>query len=107
MMDQDIKQKWVEALRSGKYEQGENLLRYKNTYCCLGVLCDLYSQDWSNAELQDVYSFGGEIEVLPDNVKNWARLDYPNPPTSRGNLAYLNDRGVTFEKLADLIEKEL
>lgn len=38
---------WLEALRSGKYIQGVSKLRNRdNTFCCLGVLCDI-NQDKS------------------------------------------------------------
>lgn len=44
----DLKEKWVAALRSGKYKQGELRLRHKSDrdgepdrFCCLGVLCDV------------------------------------------------------------------
>ncbi len=47
-MDKIIKAKWVEALRSGEYKQGKGVLRgsdmTKPTYCCLGVLCDVYKR---------------------------------------------------------------
>ena len=34
--------RWVAALRSGTYQQGQRVLRNDhNGYCCLGVLCDL------------------------------------------------------------------
>jgi len=36
-----VAQKWVKALRSGKYKQGRNRLRKKDRFCCLGVLCEL------------------------------------------------------------------
>lgn len=43
-MKKDIKDKWVEALRSGKYKQCTGALCrvYYNgcAYCCLGVLAD-------------------------------------------------------------------
>ena len=44
-MDKEIKAKWVEALRSGNYKQGTNYLnnRDENTFCCLGVLCEINS----------------------------------------------------------------
>lgn len=48
-MDAEIKEKWVEKLRSGEYQQCQNTL-YKpasNTYCCLGVLCDILNVDKS------------------------------------------------------------
>lgn len=37
-----FKDKWIAALRSGKYKQGRGQLRsLNNNYCCLGVLCDV------------------------------------------------------------------
>ncbi len=44
-MNPEVKQKWIGALRSGKYEQGTEKLRSVSGYCCLGVLCDLYAQE--------------------------------------------------------------
>ncbi len=55
----DIKERWLEALRSGKYEQGKGMLRtgrwdeeYEEfvyddeaRFCCLGVLCDVIKND--------------------------------------------------------------
>ena len=40
-MVKEIKDKWVAALRSGKYKQGSGQLHntMNDTYCCLGVLC--------------------------------------------------------------------
>lgn len=51
-MDAELKNAWIEALRSGEYEQGRKQLRYVAVgndndnddaprYCCLGVLADL------------------------------------------------------------------
>lgn len=45
-MDKKVKEDWVEALRSGQYEQKRgNLMTQQlysgaTEYCCLGVLCD-------------------------------------------------------------------
>jgi len=36
-----LQTKWLEALRSGRYEQGQGRLRRGNTFCCLGVGCDV------------------------------------------------------------------
>lgn len=44
-MNQEIKKRWVAALRSGDYKQGTGALRNAdNKFCCLGVLCDLHSK---------------------------------------------------------------
>jgi hypothetical protein len=42
----DIAKKWVEALRSGKYKRATHRLRAnEDSFCCLGVLCDLYAEE--------------------------------------------------------------
>ena len=40
-MKAELKQKWVDALRSGDYEQGKGALLASGKYCCLGVLCEV------------------------------------------------------------------
>lgn len=41
-MKKEIADKWVAALRSGKYKQGRQYLRtFEDNYCCLGVLCEI------------------------------------------------------------------
>ena len=37
--------RFVKALRSGKYKQTTGKLQNANSYCCLGVACDLYRID--------------------------------------------------------------
>lgn len=43
---EELLTEWVAALRSGKYQQGREYLhnRETNTYCCLGVVCDILTQ---------------------------------------------------------------
>lgn len=45
----EVKARWLEALRSGKYKQGREMLRpNRNCFCCLGVLADITDKDaWS------------------------------------------------------------
>lgn len=39
---EEIKQNWLNALKSGKYKQGYTRLRQQGgRYCCLGVLADI------------------------------------------------------------------
>lgn len=40
-MNKDLKKKWIKALLSGKYKQGQYRLYEDNKYCCLGVLCKI------------------------------------------------------------------
>lgn len=122
-MNKQVKKKWLAALRSGKYHQGQKLLKQvqnkKPLYCCLGVLCDLYSKEhknvWKPATKLDPAnseSYIGEYFVLPEKVMEWAGLKQRNPIIENGisgesSLGEENDRGCTFEEIAKIIEVEL
>ncbi len=45
----EFKAKWVAALRSGEYKQTNSTLKDRDGYCCLGVLCHLFSEDIAKA----------------------------------------------------------
>ena len=130
-MNPEVKQKWIDALRSGKYEQGSEKLRSQQGYCCLGVLCDLYAQEhetqWefrgneeTNLQLMDYWYFEDQSEFLPDSVKEWAELPVGNPSVRvdvseeddendwfyKDEIANLNDSGYTFNELSNVIEQQ-
>lgn len=107
-MKEAVAKQWSKALRSGKYTQGKGKLRTKNdTYCCLGVLCDLGKTTWT-------VTFGnnladGKANYLPLSVKCWSGMDSTIGrfgPAIRDTLASENDRpDSSFEKIAKLIDK--
>ncbi len=117
-MRHDVKQKWIEALRSGKYEQGKEQLRVGNTYCCLGVLCDLYGRE-HNIGWKSDNTFQGDLMALPNEVMKWAGLKSEhcevilpltiNVPSKLSklyrakSLTAMNDGGYTFEEIANTI----
>lgn len=109
-MNKEIKQKWVEALRSGEYEQGTESLRRDGKYCCLGVLCDIHAyslkKEWET-DNDFYYSYDGASMYLPRAVFNWAGLTGRHPSVNGELLANLNDGGTPFTEIADLIEKHL
>lgn len=85
-MKKEVKEKWLEALRSGKYTQTSSVLRDsaddgKYGYCCLGVLCDIYAQEndmkWEGSP--EAWQIHGVNQVLPKEVQEWAGLDDENP----------------------------
>jgi hypothetical protein len=116
-MDENVKAKWLEALRSGEYEQGQGQLRYGNRFCCLGVLCEVAVKEGLPIEVRksmyDTTFYNDEGFVLPDSVREWAGLDHYNPevPWSENgepfSLGGLNDAGKNFEFIAALIESNL
>lgn len=117
-----VKKAWVEALRSGKYEQGKGMLNSAG-YCCLGVLCEVAVESGLevNVEPRGSYvNYDGRGAFLPNSVYEWAslkkgRTGYPEgdfvvpDPMYPGvvGLAALNDNGLSFQEIAAVIEKEL
>lgn len=119
-MNEEIKNEWVTALRSGKYKQGKGCLRKSvNEFCTLGVLCDLYAQSNNKTWclLENPYLYGGNycilgsIRTLPDEIKKWAGMKTISIKEYEGNydmtLVEFNDKlDFTFEDMADLIESK-
>jgi len=112
-MNQDIKQRWVDALRSGEYEQGLGCLHNSsdNSFCCLGVLTDLYikehGQQWHRPNIRTRLTFQGEDAILPHGVMQWAGLNSACPRVGGSDIASHNDYGISFNRLAAFIEDEL
>jgi hypothetical protein len=133
-MHKNIKEKWVNALRSGKYRKGRNRLcaiskNGNKSWCCLGVLCDLYIAEnpgdlkstiqfdgWTRKDVVDYDGGFGltTMAILPNKVAGWAGIasrngQFINQRTSQDTcLAELNDctkSKRSFKRIADIIEK--
>ena len=131
-MRKEVMVKWVKALRSGKFKQGQGTLKQFNKkgqeqHCCLGVLCELYNDTmkkskkktlseetiYIDADFSHGYSrFGGKRDDLPKEVMKWSGIGnsmgsftIDNPIHDQYNLADLNDTGRKFKTIADIIEK--
>jgi hypothetical protein len=124
-----IMEKWTEALRSGKYTQTENCLRYQEnndiqnypttrtggptSYCCLGVLCDLASKEGYGAWDENNAFHGSDNDTsrteLPETVAAWADLSVVSPKAETDGfewcLTEMNDElRLSFSEIADAIE---
>lgn len=132
-MNNEIKELWVKALRSGKYKQGSSILHSTKTeiheYCCLGVLCELASAEIKIQKYNNGFKtfYDGQHCYLPDSVLQWIGWSLKDPsiiisnPTEEEqkifgykaekyitHLSTLNDYyKLNFEQIADLIEKYL
>jgi len=127
-MNEAIKTKWVAALRSGEYAQTTEVLRNGNGYCCLGVLCDLYSRDtgveWYVPNDYDDCTMHGHDGTLPMEVRLWAQIPHDvgayvavSKSYDEGedtivdhslSLTELNDSWeYNFHQIADVIEQQL
>jgi hypothetical protein len=100
-MNAELKVKWIAALRSGKYRQGLGRLRGgDNSYCCLGVLCDVRDSTAWNGNTYTNNSVVGMAKNLLDEVG--ISQDVHNL------LAAMNDEDKqTFPDIADWIEENL
>lgn len=107
-MNEQVKEKWLIALRSGEYQQGKHRLKSVNNFCCLGVLCDIHSKQSENV-FDNADAYMENTSTLPQQVIDWAGLKSPSPNVINTNitLAGLNDAGKSFIEIADLIEKHL
>jgi len=122
-MNKEVKAKWIKALRSGEYKQGN--LRLRNTdneFCCLGVLCDLYAKENENGKwrtprdsiTRETYGVefkaGDTVEdmsctTLPESVVKWADIREKHIIVK---LAKLNDAdGCSFKEIADYISRTM
>ena len=103
-MNKDIKVKWLEALRGGKYKQCKGRLRdTSNGFCCLGVLADVNGESWGVQKFDRI-----ELEGTDDleGTTYWANGTGLRM-SQASTLAKLNDAGKSFSQIADHIEEKL
>lgn len=124
-MNPEVKEKWVNALRSGEYKQCRNTLRkpdtkgfnYKSHYrhCCLGVLSDLFVPEvkWKGMDYIEGLEGSYEKDYLHSFVVEKAGFEPdeiedgdPRVPRSvdiegdNGKVKHV-PRGTTLSKLND------
>jgi hypothetical protein len=107
--------KWLEALRSGKYEQGTQYLRtIDDKFCCLGVACDLAgipaSRDAINLADQNYYLYDSYSQILPEFAQAYLSAQGSSgdahPDGFACSLSQLNDTGKSFMEIADIVERD-
>ena len=119
-MNKRIKEIWLAALRSGKYHQAKQVLRWvdlsgKTSFCCLGVLCDLVKdevggewvedEDLSRASHSVDFQLGDSSEesMPPGRILDDCELTHGKAE----ELARMNDDGYSFADIAAHIEAHL
>lgn len=112
-MNIDLKKKWVNALRSGKYKKGTGYLHKvdksnHHKYCCLGVLCEVAGIPKGNKSQMSGSSVIGYKYTTDGRNLTEALCSKFDLLTSFVNaLINLNDkRHKSFEYIAGYIEKE-
>ena len=104
----DFAKRWVEALRSGKYEQGVYYLHCNNEFCALGVACDLMRDELDVFKINDeLVEYDGHRTVTPWRVRKALGLitDLGHFNGTKDTISKKSDSGVPFTEIADLIEQ--
>ncbi len=117
-------QLWTKALRSGKYKQTVGRLNRDNLeFCCLGIACEVALADGVDLDVSSKtvdseprgleISYNDHTGSLPDAVAEWLGIDsdgglvFEDMNDKRLSLAVLNDGGMTFDQIADIIDAGL
>ena len=112
MIPFELKRKWLEALRSGSYEQGRTYLKYtefsrqRNSWCCLGVLCKVAELKQENRG-DGVWVFSSELDSTALLLPLGFRSSIGVTSEQELLLSAMNDHGTSFLEIADWIEKNL
>ena len=106
MIDADIKDKWLEALRSGAYNQTTSRLKRRDEqgamyYCCLGVLCDIVDPEGWDDDLHH----HGWCRMPSNKIREISGLS--EYVFEVEELSEMNDKGSSFLDIADVIEQDL
>ena len=108
-LKQSVKKKWIAALRSGKYKQGDSALHKGEKYCCLGVLAEVLGAEWKdngyylNVPFVDDKLVGAKGSAHGYLSPAFCGL-YKKTQVALGSK---NDTGLSFKEIADYIEKRL
>lgn len=122
----EFKQKWLQALRSGEYnqgngqlvewtykenEEGEDIREYPIGYCCLGVACKVAGID--DETMEDYAFIDWETPLAEYDIPKELKGDSDDNPVAK-LLAHMNDgtgefigNKQSFSAIADWIEENL
>lgn len=121
--------KWVHALRSGEFTQGNGRLckietlvdgREEKYFCCLGVACELALADgvyMTKIISENIVFYDGSPGTLPLQVRSWLGIQLDDPRVTlspngvdypiKYSLTHVNDGlRLAFAQIADAIEAE-
>lgn len=107
--------KWIEALLSGKYKQGQGVLCSNEKYCCLGVACvTTGTRIYLKGDKAEPVAFGTENDNsdvhVPFYVTKKLGIAYEDGSprkTTESSLTSLNDNGKKFATIAKTLIKDL
>lgn len=97
--------KWIEALESGRYQQGKFHLKRpnENSYCCMGVYCDVHP----DIEIQFDKAIHLVTQLVWPSTQNESALARHIGFTNElaRDLSQMNDTfNLSFEEIADVLK---
>lgn len=112
------KERWIKALRSGKYKQaigalGE-IIEGEEHNCCLGVACRVFGLERDLDSDGDFATYDKADSVAPMSLSERLGISVtgklPTPVKIKGkkysSLVGMNDGGLDFNTIADVIEQQ-
>lgn len=110
-INKKFKNLWINGLRSGNYTQTQGLLKYENSFCCLGVACDVYSRkiskkipEWGAYPYESTTKFDSVASFINPLLQQKIGLS----KAAMEKLANMNDtENKSFAEIANWIEKNL
>lgn len=127
-MDKELKTEWIKRLESGKYSQGTEKLRGVDeddqdqetgdaSFCCLGVLCDIFMDrglgEWNGQVFEPDYSVFGsrapyEYHGLEGELNDVVLAYVGMTNEQQQHLVGMNDNdGYNFDEIAEYIDENL
>jgi hypothetical protein len=99
---------WIEALRSGKFEQTKERLQDKDGYCCLGVACEVLIPEHEKVRRVGGNNYlSGALPSAQPGAPGWLKVisfDIAKH-TDKIELAEINDTDeLSFDEIADILE---
>lgn len=89
--------KWLDILKSGRYEFGNGQMRYENQFDPLGVLADFLDPDAWKSEFIG-YSWNGETFKLPDEARKKCKIKTPY-------MEFVHHNSLQPDTLVDVIDR--
>ena len=98
-----LRDKWIKALRSGEYQQGQGRLCRSATdgpkFCCLGVLAEVL--EIPKVREGEVYLYKDRGSMILTS-EEYSKVGISERMAS--DLMAMNDSGKTFEEIAEYID---
>ena len=116
-MTPEMKQAWLDDLKSGEYKHGKHYLGHKDRFCCLGVLCRTIETKFPDL-LGDQFNVeedpNGDVRVSIGDESFW-QYSLPSEMlqvvglthVSADTLMSLNDESNNYNSAIDYIERNL